>query len=210
MPLAQDARRCRKHRECSPLSAAELQHDAWIRLPKQLTRCPLTSLSRPGLQDLCELSNGAVKIVRIQRPGTARGLVLIHRKSPLAYLDRMSPGAGQVIASFEGSGRRLRHILHPDSKAGGYRLTDKLTGKSGGGLIAEKRLSHLMLVTDGLSRSPRGCFMKPLAGCFHQIWIIVPLSDPLQRCLIIEPVDGHAAKTACCPFMNSHRGKRGF
>lgn len=80
--------RRRRNRECPPPTATDLQNAAWIRLPKPLARCPLTGLSRPGLQDLCERSGGAIKKVRIQRPGTARGVVIIHRKSLLAYLDR--------------------------------------------------------------------------------------------------------------------------
>lgn len=85
-----DIGRRRKNRECSPPTATELQDAVWIRLPKPLNRCPLTSLSRTGLQELCERSGGAIRMVRIQRPGTARGIILIHRKSLLAYLDRMA------------------------------------------------------------------------------------------------------------------------
>lgn len=89
-PSPQRVERRRRNRECPPPTATELQHAAWIRLPKQLTRCPLTGLSRSGLQDLCERSGGAVKMVRIQRPGASRGVILIHRESLLAYLDRIS------------------------------------------------------------------------------------------------------------------------
>lgn len=80
----------RRNRECTPLTAAELQHAAWIRLPQPRNRCPLTGLSRTGLIELCERSNGAIKVARIQRPGTARGVILIHRESLLAYLDSLA------------------------------------------------------------------------------------------------------------------------
>ncbi|HPA19242.1 MAG TPA: hypothetical protein PLU30_15960 [Verrucomicrobiae bacterium] len=91
---AESPARVRKSRPPRLLTAAELAGAAWMRLPAPRARCPLTGLSRTGLIDLVERSGGAVRVARLQRPGTARGIVLIGRESLLAYLDRIAAEGG--------------------------------------------------------------------------------------------------------------------
>ena len=54
------------------------------RLPRARERCPVTGLSRSGMIDLSESCKGM--LVRIRRPGTVRGAVLVHYPTLLAYL----------------------------------------------------------------------------------------------------------------------------
>ncbi len=65
---------------------------AWMRLPPPRARDPLTGLSRSGLVDVVERSGGAVRMVKLTKPGAARGVVLLHRESLLKYLDRLAQG----------------------------------------------------------------------------------------------------------------------
>lgn len=80
----------RKNRPPRLLTAAEMSGAEWLRLPPPRARCPLTGLSRSGLVDLVERSGGAVRVVKLTKPGAARGVVLLHRESLLAYLDRLA------------------------------------------------------------------------------------------------------------------------
>lgn len=57
------------------------------RLPRAGERCPVTGLSRSGLIDLSEAVKGM--LVRIKRPGTTRGSVLVHYPTLNAYLENL-------------------------------------------------------------------------------------------------------------------------
>jgi len=57
------------------------------RLPRARERCPVTGLSRSGMIDLSEAVKGM--LVRIRRPGTLRGAVLVHYPTLLAYLSNL-------------------------------------------------------------------------------------------------------------------------
>ena len=64
-----------------PMPPAEAE---FLRLPKPGERCPITQLSRTGIIELGEA--GLVKLVRVRKPGTTRGCVLVVRQSLLDYL----------------------------------------------------------------------------------------------------------------------------
>jgi len=57
------------------------------RLPRAGERCPVTGLSRSGMIDLSETVKGM--LVRIKRPGTVRGAVLVHYPTLNAYLENL-------------------------------------------------------------------------------------------------------------------------
>jgi hypothetical protein len=62
------------------------QEDVWIRLPLPRGRCPHTGLARTTLDQLVERSKGEVKTVLLKKPGSLRGIRLIHLGSLQSYL----------------------------------------------------------------------------------------------------------------------------
>lgn len=68
----------------SVLAQSTLADAEWLRLPPPRGRCRLTGLSRTSLIELGE--RGAIKLVRVRKPGAMRGIVLVHRESLLDFL----------------------------------------------------------------------------------------------------------------------------
>jgi hypothetical protein len=66
----------------------------FIRLPAPGERCPLSSLSRSTLVELGEA--GLIDLKRIRKPGAVRGIVLINRRSLLAYLHSLTTTGAQA------------------------------------------------------------------------------------------------------------------
>lgn len=64
--------------------AETLAEAEWLRLPPPRGRDRLTGLSRTSLIELGE--RGAVRLVRVRKPGAMRGIVLIEKASLLSYL----------------------------------------------------------------------------------------------------------------------------
>lgn len=60
----------------------------FIRLPRNGERCHFSGLSRATLNELILGTNPRVKSLYLRKPGTARGIRLIHLASLLAYLHR--------------------------------------------------------------------------------------------------------------------------
>ena len=55
---------------------ASLESAEWSRLPPARQKCPVSHLSRSGIIDLGSVVPGL--LVRVRRPGTVRGAVLVH------------------------------------------------------------------------------------------------------------------------------------
>lgn len=66
----------------------------FCRLPKAKCRCELTGLSRTSLVELIEA--GKVRAVRLRKNGAVRGIVLINRRSLLAYLHSLDKGGNHT------------------------------------------------------------------------------------------------------------------
>lgn len=78
--------------EQAPLESAE-----WGRLPRAREKCPVSLLSRSGLIDLSHAVPGL--LVRVRRPGTIRGSVLVHLPTLRAHLRGLqSEQAGKEVA----------------------------------------------------------------------------------------------------------------
>jgi hypothetical protein len=60
----------------------------FIRLPKNGQRCHHTGLSRASINELILGTSAPVKSVYLRKPGTARGIRLVHLPSLLAHLHR--------------------------------------------------------------------------------------------------------------------------
>ena len=71
-----------------------MAESVWLRLPPPRARCPLTGMARSSLVDLVERSGGAVRSLKLVKPGSRRGVVLVHRPSLLAYLDSLAERGG--------------------------------------------------------------------------------------------------------------------
>lgn len=67
-----------------PVEDASQVPPEFCRLPRPLTRCPLTGLSRTSLVELIDA--GKVRAVRLRKKGAARGITLVNRQSLLDYL----------------------------------------------------------------------------------------------------------------------------
>lgn len=93
-PSAEAIGSARRNHPARLLTAAEMADCTWLRLPPPRARCPLTGLSRSGLVDLVERSSGAVRFLKLMKPGSRRGVVLLHRETLLAHLDRLAEKGG--------------------------------------------------------------------------------------------------------------------
>jgi hypothetical protein len=67
--------------------SASLESAEWGRLPRARDKCPVSLLSRSGLIDLANAVPGL--LVRVRRPGTIRGSVLVHLPTLLGYLSTL-------------------------------------------------------------------------------------------------------------------------
>lgn len=63
---------------------ASIKDAEWGRLPRAREKCPVSLLSRSGLIDLSHAVPGL--LVRVRRPGTIRGSVLVHLPTLRAHL----------------------------------------------------------------------------------------------------------------------------
>ncbi|CAN5482502.1 hypothetical protein BH20VER3_BH20VER3_19060 [soil metagenome] len=61
----------------------------WLRLPPPRGRCRLSGLSRTSLIELGE--RGAIKLIRVRRPGAMRGVVLVQKSSLTDFLNGLTP-----------------------------------------------------------------------------------------------------------------------
>src|SRR5690242_6073840 len=72
------------------LRAVESFTDAeWVRLPPPRGRDRLNGLSRTTLIELGH--RGAIRLVRLRKPGALRGIVLVNRRSLLDYISSLTP-----------------------------------------------------------------------------------------------------------------------
>lgn len=62
------------------------QHIGYVRLPKPKGKCPITGLSRTGLNDLIESSQGKIRFINLRKKYAQRGVKLINKQSLLEYL----------------------------------------------------------------------------------------------------------------------------
>ncbi len=63
---------------------ASIKDAEWGRLPRARDKCPVSQLSRSGLIDLANAVPSL--LVRVRRPGTIRGSVLVHLPTLRAHL----------------------------------------------------------------------------------------------------------------------------
>ena len=63
---------------------ASLESAEWARLPRAREKCAVSNLSRSGIIDLGNVVPGL--LVRVRRPGTIRGAVLVHLPTLRAHL----------------------------------------------------------------------------------------------------------------------------
>jgi len=63
---------------------ASLADAEFLRLPRPKARCRISGLSRTGLIELG--ASNLIRLIRVRRPGRARGTVLIDRKSLCDFL----------------------------------------------------------------------------------------------------------------------------
>ncbi len=68
--------------------AETLAEAEWLRLPPPRGRDRLTGLSRTSLLELGE--RGAIRLVRVRKPGALRGIVLVNRRSLLDYIESLT------------------------------------------------------------------------------------------------------------------------
>jgi hypothetical protein len=68
----------------SKFKPASLSESEWMRLPPPKGRCPISGLSRSAILDLGVTVPGLV--VRLRKPGSIRGSVLIHCESLRSHL----------------------------------------------------------------------------------------------------------------------------
>lgn len=80
------AGRCPKGQE-HKFQTASLESAEWTRLPGIRGRCPISGLSRSALIDLGVTVPGL--LVRLRKPGTIRGAVLLHLPTLRSYLREM-------------------------------------------------------------------------------------------------------------------------
>ncbi len=69
------------------LAPASLALCQYLRLPAPGQRCVLSSLSRTSLVELGDA--GLIRLVRVRKPGTTRGCVLVDKASLLEYLTKL-------------------------------------------------------------------------------------------------------------------------
>lgn len=73
----------------SSLAESTLADAQFLRLPPPRGRDRLSGLSRTSLIELGE--RGAIKLIRVRKPGAMRGIVLIEKASLLSYLHGITP-----------------------------------------------------------------------------------------------------------------------
>lgn len=66
------------------VQTASLESAEWARLPRARGKCQVSGLSRSGIIDLGNVVPGL--LVRVRRPGTIRGAVLVHLPTLRAHL----------------------------------------------------------------------------------------------------------------------------
>ena len=71
------------------LAESALAEAEWLRLPPPRGRGRLSGLSRTSLIELGE--RGAIKLIRVRKPGALRGIVLVQKSSLLAFLNSIVP-----------------------------------------------------------------------------------------------------------------------